>query len=46
MVDIVANQAVARVTLLSAIGGSFDAHALGLGTAPSSSDQVLTRVTP
>jgi outer membrane protein TolC len=45
MVDIVANQAVARVTLLSAIGGSFDAHALGLGTAPSS-DQVLTRVTP
>jgi outer membrane protein TolC len=45
MVDIVANQAVARVTLLSAIGGSFDARALGLGTAPSS-DQVLTRVTP
>jgi outer membrane protein TolC len=45
MVDIVADQAVARVTLLSAIGGSFDARALGLGTA-SSSDQVLTRVTP
>ncbi len=45
MVDIVANQAVARVTLLSAIGGSFDARALGSGTAPSS-DQVLTRVTP
>jgi NodT family efflux transporter outer membrane factor (OMF) lipoprotein len=45
MVDIVANQAVARVTLLSAIGGSFDARALGLGTEPSS-DQVLTRVTP
>jgi NodT family efflux transporter outer membrane factor (OMF) lipoprotein len=45
MVDIVADQVIARVTLLSAIGGSFDAHALGLGTAPSS-DQVLTRVTP
>ncbi|HEX3395411.1 MAG TPA: efflux transporter outer membrane subunit, partial [Steroidobacteraceae bacterium] len=45
MVDIVADQAVARVTLLLAIGGSFDARALDLGTA-SSSDQVLTRVTP
>ena len=30
MVDIVANQAVARVTLLLAIGGSFDARALGV----------------
>jgi NodT family efflux transporter outer membrane factor (OMF) lipoprotein len=51
MVDIVANQAVARVTLLSAIGGSFDARALRAGAAPNAgtapnSDQVLTRVTP
>ncbi len=30
MVDIVANQAVARVTLLTAIGGSFDARASGV----------------
>jgi len=45
MVDIVANQAVARVTLLSAIGGSFDARALNLSTTPNSA-QVLTRVTP
>jgi hypothetical protein len=45
MVDIVANQAVARVTLLSAIGGSFDARASGVSTPPNS-DQVLTRVTP
>lgn len=45
MVDIVANQAVARVTLLSAIGGSFDARAMGSSTAPASA-QVLTRVTP
>ena len=37
MVDIVANQAVARVTLLLAIGGSFDAP---------NSDPASTRVTP
>jgi NodT family efflux transporter outer membrane factor (OMF) lipoprotein len=47
MVDIVANQAVARVTLLAAVGGSFDAHALNAGIVPApNSDQVLTRVTP
>jgi outer membrane protein TolC len=45
MVDIVANQAVARVTLLSAIGGSFDARAGAVATAPNS-NQVLTRVIP
>jgi NodT family efflux transporter outer membrane factor (OMF) lipoprotein len=45
MVDIVANQAVARVTLLSAVGGSFDARSLGIETAPNS-NQVLTRITP
>jgi NodT family efflux transporter outer membrane factor (OMF) lipoprotein len=45
MVDIVADEAVARVTLLSAIGGSFDARASSAGTAPNSA-QVLTRVTP
>jgi NodT family efflux transporter outer membrane factor (OMF) lipoprotein len=45
MVDIVANQAMARVTLLLAIGGSFDARASGLAMA-SHSDQVLTRVIP
>jgi NodT family efflux transporter outer membrane factor (OMF) lipoprotein len=45
MVDIVANQAVARVTLLLATGGSFDARALGSSTAPNS-EQVLTRVMP
>ena len=45
MVDIVANQAVARVTLLLAIGGSFDARAFDSSTAPNS-DRVLTRVIP
>ncbi len=45
MVDIVANQAVARVTLLSAIGGSFDARSSGAATTPNSA-QVLTRVAP
>jgi NodT family efflux transporter outer membrane factor (OMF) lipoprotein len=45
MVDIVANQAVARVTLLLAIGGSFDARASGAPASPSpKSDKVLTRV--
>ncbi|MDB6097320.1 MAG: hypothetical protein QOK23_2016 [Gammaproteobacteria bacterium] len=50
MVDIVANQAVARVTLLLAIGGSFDARASGAPAGPAgpspNSDQVLTRVLP
>lgn len=45
MVDIVANQAVARVTLLLAIGGSFDARASGETASRSpKSDKVLTRV--
>ena len=44
MVDIVANQAVARVTLLSAIGGSFDARALSFSTTANSA-KVPTRVT-
>jgi NodT family efflux transporter outer membrane factor (OMF) lipoprotein len=44
MVDIIADQAVARVTLLLAIGGSFDARA---GAGPTrNSDQVLSRVIP
>jgi NodT family efflux transporter outer membrane factor (OMF) lipoprotein len=47
MVDIVANQAVARVTLLLAIGGSFDARASRApGSHTPNSDQVLTRVLP
>lgn len=47
MVDIVANQAVARVTLLLAIGGSFDARASGApGTSSPNSNQVLTRALP
>lgn len=37
MVDIVAGQAIARVTLLLAVGGSFD---------PQQADHVLTRLTP
>jgi NodT family efflux transporter outer membrane factor (OMF) lipoprotein len=45
MVDIIADQAVARVTLLLAIGGSFDARALGQGPEKNSA-QVLTRVIP
>ena len=45
MVDIIADQAVARVTLLSAVGGSFDARAAGAGSAKNY-DQVLTRVMP
>jgi NodT family efflux transporter outer membrane factor (OMF) lipoprotein len=36
MVDILANQAVARVTLLLAVGGSFDPH----------SSRILTRINP
>jgi outer membrane protein TolC len=45
MVDIIADQAVARVTLLLAIGGSFDARALDTGPAKNP-DQLLTRVMP
>jgi NodT family efflux transporter outer membrane factor (OMF) lipoprotein len=45
MVDIVADQAVARVTLLLAIGGSFDARASVAGAA-TSSGQSLSRVMP
>jgi NodT family efflux transporter outer membrane factor (OMF) lipoprotein len=45
MVDIIADQAVARVTLLLAIGGSFDARVAGDGLAKNS-DRVLTRVIP
>ena len=40
MVDILASQAVARVTMLLAVGGSFDTH-----TDPNSSE-LLTRVSP
>jgi NodT family efflux transporter outer membrane factor (OMF) lipoprotein len=46
MVDILAAQAVARVTLLLAVGGSFDARASGaLAAAPRTADssQLLTR---
>jgi NodT family efflux transporter outer membrane factor (OMF) lipoprotein len=43
MVDIVTSQAVARVTLLQAVGGSFDANRLA-NSSTSHSDQVLTRV--
>jgi NodT family efflux transporter outer membrane factor (OMF) lipoprotein len=46
MVDIIANQAVARVTLLLASGGSFDARAADLPAAAPHSNPVLTRVTP
>ncbi|MDP9087952.1 MAG: efflux transporter outer membrane subunit [Pseudomonadota bacterium] len=47
MVDIVANQAVARVTLLLAVGGSFDARASGAAeTSATDSNQVLTRAIP
>jgi NodT family efflux transporter outer membrane factor (OMF) lipoprotein len=45
MVDIVANQAVARVTLLLATGGSFDARAANIKAA-SNSNPALTRVIP
>jgi len=45
MVDIIADEAVARVTLLSAVGGSFDARADGAESARNSG-QVLTRVIP
>jgi NodT family efflux transporter outer membrane factor (OMF) lipoprotein len=45
MVDIVTSQAVARVTLLQAVGGSFDANR-AVNPSVSHSDQVLTRVIP
>jgi NodT family efflux transporter outer membrane factor (OMF) lipoprotein len=47
MVDILTSQAVARVTVLLAVGGSFDARApvAAAQTTPSSS-HLLTRVTP
>jgi NodT family efflux transporter outer membrane factor (OMF) lipoprotein len=49
MVDIVANQAVARITLLLAIGGNFDPRSVGLANASNESlksQQALTRVNP
>jgi NodT family efflux transporter outer membrane factor (OMF) lipoprotein len=49
MVDILTNQAVARVTLLLAVGGSFDARVPGsLADArhPESSSATLTRINP
>jgi NodT family efflux transporter outer membrane factor (OMF) lipoprotein len=45
MVDIIADQAVARVTLLLAIGGSFDARVSAAGPA-TNSDHVLSRAIP
>ena len=49
MVDILTSQAVARVTVLLAVGGSFDPRASDIvaeaHTAPNSSD-LLTRVSP
>jgi NodT family efflux transporter outer membrane factor (OMF) lipoprotein len=45
MVDIVASQAVARVTLLLATGGSFDPRAASPPSAPTF-NSALTRVTP
>jgi NodT family efflux transporter outer membrane factor (OMF) lipoprotein len=45
MVDILASRAVARVNLLLAVGGSFDAHASGTDRSADSS-QLLTRTTP
>jgi NodT family efflux transporter outer membrane factor (OMF) lipoprotein len=49
MVDILAGQAVARVTLLLAVGGSFDPHssgALAAAVSTSNSDSTLTRNKP
>jgi len=49
MVDILTSQADARVTVLLAVGGSFDPRASGGGadarTAPNSSN-LLTRASP
>jgi NodT family efflux transporter outer membrane factor (OMF) lipoprotein len=49
MVDILAGQAVARVTLLLAVGGSFDPHssgALAAAVSTPNSDSTLTRNKP
>ena len=49
MVDILASQAVARVTLLLAVGGSFDPHpsgALAAAGGTSISNSTLSRITP
>ncbi len=49
MVDILATQAVARVTLLLALGGSFDPHSTGAladARAARISNPTLTRTTP
>jgi NodT family efflux transporter outer membrane factor (OMF) lipoprotein len=48
MVDIRTSQAVARVTLLLAVGGSFDPRATGIAAARHSepSSHMLTRTTP
>jgi NodT family efflux transporter outer membrane factor (OMF) lipoprotein len=49
MVDILASQAVARVTLLLAVGGSFDPHtsgALAEVPRPAGSSQLLTQIIP
>jgi len=48
MVDIRTSQAVARVTLLLAVGGSFDPRAAGIAAARHSepSSPMLTRTTP
>ncbi|MGB6307368.1 MAG: efflux transporter outer membrane subunit [Steroidobacteraceae bacterium] len=49
MVDILASQAVARVTLLLAVGGSFDPHPAGALAAAGrarTSNSTLTRNTP
>jgi NodT family efflux transporter outer membrane factor (OMF) lipoprotein len=49
MVDILASQAVARVTLLLAVGGSFDPRASGAladAQRPTNPSQLLTRTNP
>ena len=49
MVDILASQAVARVTMLLAVGGSFDPHAPGTiaeTRANPNSSELPTRVSP
>jgi outer membrane protein TolC len=47
MVDILASQAVARVDLLLAVGGSFDARAGGaLADRITDSPKLLTRTNP
>jgi NodT family efflux transporter outer membrane factor (OMF) lipoprotein len=48
MLDIITSQAIARVTLLLAVGGSFDPRGDGMTAAldPDHSSRILTRVTP